>query len=167
MPYSPLHTIALFLIMPKNCKPKQTESHGAHLFLNKLLRDMSHILYGDGEQTRDFVYVKDVVKANLLAMTCKKATRDVFNVASDTRTSINKLAELLKGTLNKRDIKNFYTDPRPGDVEHGCADIRKAKRILDYTPSFSLKEGLNELIKWYAKNETHSYAEGAHSQRCR
>jgi len=123
------------------------------LFLNRLLRNMSPIVYGDGEQTRDFVYVKDVVKANLLAMTCGEAAGESFNVASGTRISINKLAEVLKDAVNKRNIKNSYTDPRPGDAKHGYADTSKARRILNYTPSFSFEEGIGELVEWYTKNQ--------------
>ncbi len=123
------------------------------LFLNRLLRNMSPIVYGDGEQTRDFVYVKDIVKANTLAMTCKEAAGDTFNVASGTRISINKLAEVLKDAVNKREIKNIYADARPGEAKHGYADTSKAKRILNFTPSFSFEEGIDELVKWYAKDQ--------------
>ena len=123
------------------------------LFLNRLLRNMSPIVYGDGEQTRDFVYVKDIVRANLLAMTVKDAAGEFFNVASGTRISINKLAEVLKDAVNKREIKNVYTDPRPGDAKHGYADTSKAKRILGFSPSVSFEEGIDELVKWYANDQ--------------
>lgn len=122
------------------------------LFLNRLLKNMGPIVYGDGEQTRDFVHVKDVVKANMLAMTAKDVAGDFFNVASGTRITINKLAEILKDFLGKKDIKSIYTDIRAGDVKHGYADISKAKRILGFSPSVPLAEGLDELVKWYAKH---------------
>lgn len=122
------------------------------LFLNRLLKNLGPIVYGDGEQSRDFVCVKDVVKANMLAMTAKDAAGDSFNVASGTRITINRLAEILKDSLGKKDIKSIYTDIRPGDAKHGYADISKAKKILGFSPSVSLEEGLDELVKWYAKD---------------
>lgn len=139
---------------PRKTYDLQAQYGGAiTLFLNRLLRDMSPIVYGDGEQTRDFVYVKDVVKANLLAMTCKEAAGESFNVGSGTRISVNKLAEVLKNAVNKREIKNVYMDPRPADAKHGYADTSKAKRILNFAPSFSFEESIEELIKWYAEDQ--------------
>lgn len=122
------------------------------LFLNRLLRNMGPIVYGDGEQTRDFVCIDDVVKANMLAMTTKDAAGEFFNIASGTRITINRLAEILKDSLGKKDIKNIYTSIRPGDAKHSYADISKAKRILGFSPSVFLTEGLDELVKWYMKN---------------
>lgn len=123
------------------------------LFLNRLLKNLGPIVYGDGEQTRDFVSVKDVVKANMLAMTAKDAAGGFFNVASGTRVTINRLAEMLKDSLGKKDIESIYTDVRLGDAEHSYADISKAKRVLGFSPSVSLEEGLKDLIKWYANQE--------------
>lgn len=122
------------------------------LFLNRLLRNMSPIVYGDGEQTRDFVSVKDVVKMNMLAMTCKEAAGESFNVGSGTRVTINRLAKVLKEMVDKKDIENIYTDSRPGDAKHGYADISKAKRILNYSASCSFEEGIREVVDWYTKD---------------
>jgi UDP-glucose 4-epimerase len=122
------------------------------LFLNRLLRNMSPIIYGDGEQTRDFVYVQDVVQANLLAMESKNAVGESFNIGSGMRVSVNQLAQTLKDAVNKRSVKNVYTDPRPGDLKHGYADISKAKRMLKYVPSFSFEKGIADLVDWYAKD---------------
>jgi UDP-glucose 4-epimerase len=126
------------------------------LFLDRLVRNMGPVVYGDGEQTRDFVNVKDVVKANMLAMTTKDAAGESFNVASGTRITINKLAEVLKAYVNKKDIKNIYTDPRPGDAKHGYADISKAKRLLNFSSSYSFEEGIEELVEWYKKEKRFS-----------
>jgi nucleoside-diphosphate-sugar epimerase len=122
------------------------------LFLNRLLKNMGPIVYGDGEQTRDFVSVKDVVKANMLALTAKDAVGESFNVASGTRITINRLAEILKESLGKKDIKSIYAHVRSGDAKHVYADISKAKRILGFSPSVSLEEGLDGLVKWYSNN---------------
>jgi UDP-glucose 4-epimerase len=122
------------------------------LCANRLLRNIPPIIYGDGEQTRDFVYVQDVVEANMLALRTKYALGETFNVGSGTSTSINQIAELLKEIIGKENLRNIYSEPRPGDVRHGYADIDKAKKFLGYSPQFSLKEGLTELLNWYAKN---------------
>jgi UDP-glucose 4-epimerase len=125
------------------------------LCVNRLLRNIPPIIFGDGEQTRDFVYVQDVVEANMLALNIKGAVGETFNIGSGTSTSINQIAELLKEITHK-DLRNVYSDPRPGDIRHGYADISKAKKLLGYNPKFSLKEGLTGLVNWYTKN-TRSY----------
>jgi UDP-glucose 4-epimerase len=122
------------------------------IFLNRLLRGMSPVVYGDGEQTRDFVYVRDIVEANMLALNSKKAAGEAINVGSGTRVSVNRVAEVLKSLLNKTSVKNMYVDPRVGDVLHGCAAITKAGEILGYSPKVSFKGGLAELVKWCTEN---------------
>jgi UDP-glucose 4-epimerase len=119
------------------------------IFLSRLLRNMSPIIFGDGEQTRDFVYVKDVAQANVLAMTSKNAVGECFNIGTGTRISVNQVAQVLKSLINKKEIKNVYADPRPGDIRHGYADISKAKRMLNYIPKFSFEKGIADLVKWY------------------
>jgi nucleoside-diphosphate-sugar epimerase len=123
------------------------------IFLNRLLRDMPPIIYGDGEQTRDFVYVQDIVEANMSALNTKDAAGEFLNIGSATRISVNRVAEQLKHLLNKKKIRNMYEDPRVGDVRHGCADISKAKKILGYAPRFSFEEGLAKLVEWYRREK--------------
>ena len=110
---------------------------------------MPPIIYGDGKQTRDFVYVDDVVEANMLALNKVKAAGEVFNIGTGTNISVNQVAETLKEIMNKEDLKNVHDAPRPTDIRHGYADIRKAKKILGYTPKFSFKEGMAQLVNWY------------------
>jgi len=121
------------------------------IFINRLLRNMPPIIYGDGEQTRDFVYIQNVIEANMLALKSKNAAGEVFNIGTGTNVSVNQLAVLLKGMMNRKNMKNVYADPRPTDIRHGYADISKAKKILGYNPKFSMKEGLTELVNWYTK----------------
>jgi UDP-glucose 4-epimerase len=123
-----------------------------NIFLNRLLKNMSPIIYGDGEQTRDFVYVKDIVQANLLAMESKNAVGESFNIGSGTKTSVNQIAQTLKDALGKSKIENIYLDPRLGDLKHGYADISKAKRMLNYAPSVSIEEGIADFVDWRTKN---------------
>ncbi len=121
------------------------------LFLNRLLKNMSPIVYGDGEQTRDFVYVQDLVNANLLSIENPDAAGQAINIGGGNRVSINRVAQTLKDLLNKKEIKNEYTDSRPGDVKHGYADLSKAKRLLGYVPQFSFEEGIANLVNWYMR----------------
>ena len=126
------------------------------IFTNRLLKNMPPIIYGDGEQTRDFVYIQDVVEANMLALNNKNVAGEVFNIGTGTNTSINQIAEILKDKMNRKNLKNVHADPRPTDIRHGYADINKAKKILGYNPKFSIKEGLTELVNWYVKKSTHT-----------
>jgi UDP-glucose 4-epimerase len=122
------------------------------IFLNRLLRNMSPIVFGDGEQSRDFVYVGDVVESNILALGCKNATGESFNIGSGKGVTVNRVGQILKRLLKRENIENVYVDPRPGDPQHGYADITKARRILGYFPKSSLKGGLAELVRWYTEN---------------
>ena len=126
------------------------------IFLNQLLKNASPTIYGDGEQTRDFVYVKDIVQANLLAMESKNAVGESFNIATGTRTRVNRIAETLKNTLSKKNIKDLHLDPRLGEVKHGYANISKARKMLGYVPSVSFEEGVADLVEWYTTNRQFS-----------
>jgi len=123
------------------------------IFLNRLLRNLSPIIYGDGEQTRDFVYIQDIVKANMLALNNKNVAGEFFNIGNGTIISVNQVAEVLKDAMNRRGLKNTYEETRIGDVRHSYADVSKAKKILGYNPRFSFKKGIAELIDWYTKNK--------------
>jgi len=119
------------------------------IFLDRVRRNIPPTICGDGEQTRDFVFVNDIVEASILALKSKKASGGVLNIGSGVGVSINKVAATLKSVLKKEELKNLYVGPRPGDIRHSCADIDKARRILGYKPKFSLNQGLKKLTKWY------------------
>jgi len=132
--------------------PRQTYSPYSGvitIFVNQLLRNQQPIIFGDGRQTRDFVYVKDVVAANMLALTKSEATGEVFNIATGTATTIDRLVENLREIMDKKDLRPIHKDPRPGDIWHSYASIEKARKILGYKPTFSLKTGLTKLVEWY------------------
>jgi UDP-glucose 4-epimerase len=135
--------------------PRQrVDVHGSYggvisIFINRILNNMPPTINGDGEQTRDFVYIDDVVKANMLAMNTEKGTGEAFNIATGKGASINKVAETLKHIMNKTELKDVHTEPRPTDIKHGYADISKARKILGYEPQFSIEQGLTELVNWY------------------
>lgn len=132
--------------------PRQTYSQysGAiTIFVNQLLHNNSPTILGDGEQTRDFVYVEDVVSANMLGLLEKKAVGEVFNISTGEATTINKLVQILQEIMGKTSLKLIYKEPRPGDIRHSYASIEKARRILGYEPMFSLEKGLEKLVEWY------------------
>jgi len=117
-------------------------------FITSVLEEKSPIIYGNGEQTRDFTFIKDVINVNILA--AKSNTTGVFNVAGGKQISINELAQLVMKIISK-DIDIVYDDPRPGDIMHSLADISMAKEKLKYKPMFDLTEGLKETLKWFQK----------------
>lgn len=124
------------------------------IFLNRLLKGLPLTIFGDGEQTRDFVFVEDIVEANMLALNSKIASGEVFNIGSGTSVSINQVAETMKGILKKNNLRSDHGKPQPGDIRHSCADISKAKKELNYRPSFRFDQGIRKLVEWYSG--THS-----------
>lgn len=104
-------------------------------------------IFGDGEQTRDFVFVKDVVQANILAATDEKHHGEVFNVATQEKVSINHLAALVLRSFDlKQDGSIVHQGERKGDVKHSLADIGKARRMLGYAPAHDLMDGLSQTV---------------------
>jgi UDP-glucose 4-epimerase len=116
-------------------------------FIDRALSGKDMIVHGDGEQTRDFVYVEDVSHANILA--AKTATvGEAYNVATGDSISVRELAEKIhEMTDSSSDI--VHTKSRSGDIEHSVADISKAAADLGYEPSITLQEGLEQTIKWW------------------
>ncbi len=115
-------------------------------FIGSVLNDKSPIVYGDGEQTRDFTFVDDVVNANILA--AESMSTGVFNIAGGKRISINDLAGLIMELLDK-DLDITHIEPQPGDIKHSLADISKAREQIKYMPKFNVKDGLKETVKWF------------------
>jgi len=118
------------------------------LFISKMLRGERPTIYGDGEQSRDFVYVTDVVRANLMASASAAAAGEAMNVAGGAGTTVNVLFAAVNDVLGTR-LKARYAPPRPGDILHSMADISKARRLLGYAPSLSFREGLAKTVAWY------------------
>jgi UDP-glucose 4-epimerase len=115
-------------------------------FLERIRKGKSPIVFGDGEQTRDFIYVMDVVKAMKLTLENQKSVNQNFNVGTGKPTTINRLAHLLLERLGLLEIKPIYKPLREGDIKYSYADIRKAKRLLSFKPDYSIKEGLQTLV---------------------
>ncbi|CAM5771643.1 SDR family oxidoreductase [Bosea minatitlanensis] len=117
-------------------------------------------IFGDGENSRDFCYVENAVQANLLAATVDKAgaANQIYNVAVGERTSLNQLVAYIREALSPlhshvTDVVPQYKPPRKGDVLHSLADIGKARRLLGYEPSHTLRQGLLAIAEWYSAAE--------------
>jgi len=111
-------------------------------FVKSVSENKPPVIFGDGEQTRDFTFVKDVVRANLLA--AKSGATGVFNIASGRRVSINELAEkIIK--IQGKELEPVHSEPREGDVKHSLGDISRAQRGFGFEPRYSLEEGLGLL----------------------
>jgi len=119
------------------------------IFINKILKGESPMIYGDGGQTRDFTNVVDVVHACFLAAKIKRAVGEIFNIATGKPTTINFMAKKILKLCGRNDIKPKYAPPRLGDVRFSYADISKAQKILGYKSSVELNEGLANLIEWF------------------
>lgn len=122
------------------------------IFAERMLAGLPVVILGDGKQTRDFVHVKDIVQANMLAMESDKAVGEIFNVATGSPSTILDLYDKMKGLIG-RDIKLEFASPRPGDVKDGNASIDKIRHVLGYRPRTSLGAGLSELIQYMGELE--------------
>lgn len=121
------------------------------VFVNCFLDNKSPTVFGDGNQTRDFVHVKDVVNANLLALAKENISGEVFNISSGKKITINSIIEIIQKIMDKKS-EVFYAEPRSGDIRHSFANIKKAQNVLGYKPSVKFEEGLREVVKWYSTN---------------
>ncbi len=122
------------------------------IFVSRLRNNQPPIIYGDGEQMRDFTYVKDVVNANMLCLEGREAVGQVFNIATGKPTTINRLSQILVETTGRTDLQPTHTDPRSGDIKESYADISKAKKTLKYCPEMSLQAGLSSYVAWHDAN---------------
>ena len=128
-------------------------------FVSQLMKGESPVINGDGNYSRDFTYIDNVIQANLLSLitTNKKAINTVYNVAYGSRNTLNNLMSYLKEYLSEFDSKIsnvsvIYGPNREGDIPHSHASIDKAQEYLNYNPQFTLQQGLKEAVKWYWKN---------------
>lgn len=129
------------------------------LFVKKLMAHESLVINGDGEYSRDFTYIDNVIQMNMLAMTTENplAVNQVYNTAYGERTTLNQLVDYLKTYLSEFDpeisqVEILHGTNRVGDIPHSLACIDKAKQLLGYNPQFSICEGLKDAVNWYWKN---------------
>jgi nucleoside-diphosphate-sugar epimerase len=117
-------------------------------FINSLLRGQAPTIHGDGNQTRDFTYISNVVQANLLACESAGAAGEVLNCACGNGVTLNKLYEIVQNLIGT-DIPAHYGPARPGDIRDSLADITKAQNLLGYQPEVDLRDGLAQAVNWY------------------
>jgi len=131
------------------------------IFSSRLLNDQAPTIFEDGEQSRDFVHVSDIVRANLLALETSKADYQSMNIGTGRATSVKQIARLLAQGLGK-DIEPVIVDKyREGDIRHCVANISKAEKLLDYQPRVTLEDGLAELLAWLGEQDAEDRVESA------
>src|SRR6195256_1100527 len=126
-------------------------------FCTAYLEDTPPIVFGDGEQTRDFTFVENAVHANLLACEAPSVSGKVFNVGVGGRVSLNKVVELL-GKISGKTLETKYEPPRDGDIRDSQADISQARELLGYEPQVSFEEGLSRTYEWYRATQARAPA---------
>jgi UDP-glucose 4-epimerase len=112
------------------------------------------LIFGDGEQTRDFTYIDNTVEANILAMDAEDVTGQVFNVACNERISLNHMLNEISAQLGV-ELEPIYAEPRVGDVKHSLADISCAHKMLGYTPTVNFRDGIARTLEWFGQSESH------------
>lgn len=145
-----LETVSLryFNVFGPSQDPQSEYSAVIPKFIDKLLKGETVTIFGDGEQSRDFTYVDNVVDANLLAIIAKGAGGNVCNIGCGTRISLNQLVALLGKIIGKK-AKVNYRPARLGDVRDSQADISRAKSLLQYSPQISIEDGLRKTVDWF------------------
>jgi UDP-N-acetylglucosamine 4-epimerase len=156
-----LETIGLryFNVFGRKQDPKGAYAAVIPKFVSQLMNSESPVINGDGNYSRDFTYIDNVIQANLLSLTTtnEKAINTVYNVAYGDRNTLNDLVDYLKEYLSEFDsnisnVKVIYGPKRAGDIPHSHASVNKAKEMLNYNPQFNLQKGLKEAVKWYWRN---------------
>ncbi len=141
-------TIRYFNVFGPRQDPSSPYSGVISLFIKALFEGRRPTIYGDGEQTRDFTYVANVVDGVLRACQAKDASGEVINVATNGRVSLNQLFTTLRGLVGAS-VEPIYEKPRAGDVRDSQADIGKAARLLGYKPLVTFEQGLENTVEWY------------------
>jgi nucleoside-diphosphate-sugar epimerase len=149
-----LETVSLryFNVFGPRQDPSSQYSGVISRFISALLSGERPLIFGDGEQSRDFTYIANVVDANLRAAETVDGVGHVINVANGQRTTLNELLEAVKKLVGKAHVEPEYKEPRTGDVRHSLADITKARQMLGYEPRVGLEDGLRRTIDWWQQS---------------
>ncbi|OGP72381.1 MAG: hypothetical protein A2W09_04360 [Deltaproteobacteria bacterium RBG_16_50_11] len=147
-----LETISLryFNIFGPRQNPDSIYSGVISRFIDALLKKSPPIIFGDGEQSRDFTYVEDVVQANLLAMAARRLQGDAVNIARGKRTSLNQLLKILKQIL-ETELSPIHEEARKGDIRHSQAEIQKGRELIHYLPQVEIETGLRKTVEYLKK----------------
>jgi nucleoside-diphosphate-sugar epimerase len=148
-----LETISLryFNVFGPQQDPASQYAAAIPAFVTSILKGKPPTIYGDGEQSRDFTYVDNVVEANLLAARAEKTGGEVVNIACGEAVTVNEIINMINEITGKK-VKPVYTSARKGDVKHSLADITAARKLLGFKPVVSFKDGLRKAIEWYKEN---------------
>lgn len=149
-----LETVSLryFNVFGPRQDPSSQYSGVISRFISVLLSGEQPVIFGDGEQSRDFTYIANVVDANLRAAQTTRGVGHVINVANGERITLNQLLEELKKITGRTEVRAEYREPRVGDVRHSLADISRARDLLGYEPQIELQEGLQRTVEWYRES---------------
>ncbi|MFN2598476.1 MAG: NAD-dependent epimerase/dehydratase family protein, partial [Pyrinomonadaceae bacterium] len=149
-----LETVSLryFNVFGPRQDPSSQYSGVISRFIAALASGETPVIYGDGEQTRDFTYVSNAVEANLLAAESARAVGQSINVANGRQTSLNELLSVVKKLTGREEVEADYREPRVGDVRDSLADITRARELLGYEPRVELEEGLRKTIDWWKQS---------------
>ena len=122
------------------------------LFVSALLRGESPRIFDDGEQSRGFTYIDNVMQANWLAANVKEAHGKAVNISTANAVTVNTVVNTIRKLMGKENIKPTYAPPRPGDIKHSLADVSRAKKLIGYEPLVSFEQGIKKAIGWYQEN---------------
>lgn len=155
--YAMVYGIDMAIVRPfNNYGPRQNDGAYAGIIpivVNRVLEGRPIVIYGDGNQTRDFIFVRDTIKAILDIYDSKTARNKIINIASAKEISINTLVRSILDAMNAKALNIRHLPPRPGDVRRHYADIKLAGKLIDFRPRVKFEVGLSETIKWYKKRE--------------
>jgi nucleoside-diphosphate-sugar epimerase len=146
----PVACMRYFNVYGPSQNPNSTYAAVIPLFIKAVMQNKSPVINGDGTQTRDFTFVRDVVEANLLAM--RSSATGAFNIAYGARVSVNELAEKIMELVGNHPTP-VYMDGRKGDVKDSLADVNKARNAFGYDPAYNLDRGLRATVDWYLEQE--------------
>jgi len=146
-----LETVCLryFNVFGPRQDPSSQYSGVISRFIRALELEEKPVIYGDGEQSRDFTYIANVVEANLQAAESSAAVGKVINIANGVSVTVNELLDSLKSLTNRSEVSAEYAPPRTGDVLHSLADLTLAQSALRYSPRIGLEEGLRRTLDWW------------------
>lgn len=144
----PALTLRYFNIFGPYQDPTSQYAAVIPIFITRMARGESPVVYGDGEQSRDFTYIDNAIQANLLALKADGAPGRVFNVACGDRFTLNDLIGRLRKLMSSS-VEAAYEAPRPGDVRHSLGDISLASEIMGYRPIVTFEEGLKRTVMWF------------------
>ena len=143
-----LQTAALryFNVFGQRQDPNSQYAAAIPNFIDRILKGERPVIYGDGEQSRDFIYIKNVVDANIKV--CESTKTGIFNVGHGKKTTINELVKVINEVM-ETEVEPIYEDARVGDIKHSLADVSKAKSF-GFEPEDNFREELNETVRWFA-----------------